>query len=273
MSFEALRWAKEVKLSPTQKLVLLLLADAHNAGKSWPSVATLARQSGLHRSSVLRAIGDLSKAGVLTVERRSGRSSIYRLHLDSTGSTARPVAQRDRSQSATGVVAQRDRTGSTARPRTIKNHKEPELPRTPAGAREAGGVDVGAARRGLDARLLERLQRRGGGSPLYLTSAERWTLDKAVEAGHLERLVEAVEQVDRIDNLKGWIRAVSSGARRPGRRGADVHADGTPRGHVFESQAAEQERRAISEEAERDGVSVEEVKARWSELDPGWVPA
>ena len=71
-----MEWAKKVtcgtggeRITPTEKLVLLLLADYTNAGTgdAWPTVATLAKFSGLCERSVRYALSGLKDKGLLSV--------------------------------------------------------------------------------------------------------------------------------------------------------------------------------------------------------------
>lgn len=84
MSFNAFRWAIKQQCPPFPKLVLLILADhANTDGQCWPSMATICIETGLSRSSAVRAINKLVKLGLI---RKSGRwiaheqtSNSYRL--------------------------------------------------------------------------------------------------------------------------------------------------------------------------------------------------
>ncbi|MGJ4843902.1 helix-turn-helix domain-containing protein [Leifsonia sp. Le1] len=71
MSFEAFRWAKSWGgLSTSRKFVLLMLADHYNeeAHRAWPSMQTLARETGMSRRSVVNCIATLEKEGLIEVE-------------------------------------------------------------------------------------------------------------------------------------------------------------------------------------------------------------
>jgi hypothetical protein len=86
-----------VRTEPSRKAVLISLADqANDDGICWPSVNTLAERTCLDERTVQRAIQDLQAEGHLTVQMRSGRSTIYRLHPrhDDTPGTVSPPAQR-----------------------------------------------------------------------------------------------------------------------------------------------------------------------------------
>ena len=65
MSVEATRYVYALRdISPSQKAVLVRLADhANDAGKAWPSVASLVRATGFCRRAVQKALRDLEKLG------------------------------------------------------------------------------------------------------------------------------------------------------------------------------------------------------------------
>lgn len=66
MSMEALNWAWGVACTPTQKLVLLCLADrADEEGVCWPSVNQTSIRCSLSRRAAQNAIKALSRAGVI----------------------------------------------------------------------------------------------------------------------------------------------------------------------------------------------------------------
>ena len=69
MSGYVVGWAfRQPDLTPTQKLVLVALADnAQDDGKAWPGKATIADKTELSRASVYRAIGALVEKGLMAV--------------------------------------------------------------------------------------------------------------------------------------------------------------------------------------------------------------
>jgi len=86
-----------VRTEPSRKAVLISLADqANDDGICWPSVSTMAERTCLDERTVQRAIQDLQAEGHLTVQMRSGRSTIYRLHPrhGDTPVTVSPSSQR-----------------------------------------------------------------------------------------------------------------------------------------------------------------------------------
>lgn len=57
-----------------------LAAHADRAGRCYPGIETLCRESGgKHRRTVERALGSLAQKGLIRIEHRLGRSSIYTL--------------------------------------------------------------------------------------------------------------------------------------------------------------------------------------------------
>lgn len=71
MSMDAYRWALTWgDLKSPQKFVLVMIADHYNddAHRAWPSVERLSHLTGLHRTSVLRAIGELEDKGLVLIE-------------------------------------------------------------------------------------------------------------------------------------------------------------------------------------------------------------
>jgi hypothetical protein len=72
---------RRVVVSPTHKFVLVCLADqANEQGYCWPAVCTIAEWTCLSDRTVQRAIRDLCAAGLLSVTKRSGRSTMYQVH-------------------------------------------------------------------------------------------------------------------------------------------------------------------------------------------------
>lgn len=80
MSLDATRWAWRQDVRPTQKLVLLSLADrAGENHECHPSIARLEADTGLYRETVMEAITDLESAGLLIVDRQLGKGNRYQL--------------------------------------------------------------------------------------------------------------------------------------------------------------------------------------------------
>lgn len=84
-------WAVKFELPVKQKIVLLMLANRTNSddGKCIPSMDRLARDCGMSKDSVKRAIKELSDAGLIeVVHRREGATMLsnqYRLKMGGVG--------------------------------------------------------------------------------------------------------------------------------------------------------------------------------------------
>ncbi|MFT4068949.1 helix-turn-helix domain-containing protein [Paraburkholderia sp.] len=73
MSFQAMTWAVEQELPALQKLVLLMLANCTNqhTGRCDPSHERLAKECGMSRDSVKRAISELAEKGLVEIRRQA----------------------------------------------------------------------------------------------------------------------------------------------------------------------------------------------------------
>ena len=70
MSMAAYKWAKTWELSSPQKFVLLMIADHYNEKdkRAWPSIETLASETGLDPRTVSRALRELETQGLIQTE-------------------------------------------------------------------------------------------------------------------------------------------------------------------------------------------------------------
>lgn len=94
MSFDALAWAGKCQPgNPARKLVLIALADRHNAESdlAYPSVPWLAEWTGLNRKTVIAALDTLEAQGLISDSgERVGKTKqikAYRLHLGTVPKT------------------------------------------------------------------------------------------------------------------------------------------------------------------------------------------
>ncbi len=94
MAWNVFNWAKAQKLPPTQKLVLLLLADhAHKDGsESRPGYAVLMRESGLSRGAIYNALQGLKRREMIQVlaypKGGHGCSTVWRCCLENASPPA-----------------------------------------------------------------------------------------------------------------------------------------------------------------------------------------
>ena len=96
MSVKAIAWAFEQELNPTNKLVLLSLANfANDKNLAWPSVQTVMKHTCLKRRAIYYALRDLEKMGLIFRGHRyrdsDGRqtSSAIRLNVSPLTAAAR----------------------------------------------------------------------------------------------------------------------------------------------------------------------------------------
>jgi hypothetical protein len=97
MSVRVMSAVWELNLPPSEKLVLLALADcANDEGVCWPSACTLARKSGQGERTVRRCVQSLISKGHLAQDLRSGTSPVYRVNPCHSGTPAKsaPLPQR-----------------------------------------------------------------------------------------------------------------------------------------------------------------------------------
>ena len=122
MSVRIMSLAWELPLSPTEKLVILALADcANDEGECWPSIATIARKSNLGERSVQRSIQALKDAGHLSRHEVAGKGCRYTIHPRhcDTPATKSPVPH------SRTAPPQWHPTPATVAPKPSLNHQEP----------------------------------------------------------------------------------------------------------------------------------------------------
>ena len=61
----AVSWSIGCELTPPERLVLFLIASADLGGGSYHKIETMARETGLHRTTVMRALVELQRAGII----------------------------------------------------------------------------------------------------------------------------------------------------------------------------------------------------------------
>ena len=83
MSARATFWAWEVDIPSSEKLVLLCLADCHNAdtGQCNPSVSYIAKKTSLDRKTVLKSLRSLNDREILSRAKVEGSSNQYFLSI------------------------------------------------------------------------------------------------------------------------------------------------------------------------------------------------
>lgn len=145
MSFQAMAWAVQHRLPVKEKITLLILANyaSNKDGDCYPSLGTLADDTGLSKDSVIRAIKELEDAGLLSVNRRQVEGvnlpNSYRLNLATSSQKLQGVVAGSGEGSRTqrgGVVAGCD---SNLSPEPVI---DPEKHKAPAAQRAGSTSDV-----------------------------------------------------------------------------------------------------------------------------------
>lgn len=72
-------WEQDIKTAPKKLALLQLANNANDDGKSWYSIAKMAKACGVGERTFQRQIQALEEDGLLHVERRNNRPSIYTL--------------------------------------------------------------------------------------------------------------------------------------------------------------------------------------------------
>jgi hypothetical protein len=92
MSFKAMTWAVNHELPAMQKIVLMVMANRFNekSNTCWPSLESIAKESGMDKRSVIRQIGKLENIGLIRVVKTRGNNGMnvanrYLLMLDVQG--------------------------------------------------------------------------------------------------------------------------------------------------------------------------------------------
>jgi DNA-binding transcriptional MocR family regulator len=78
MSWELMLAARHWDVTPTARHVAMVIAShANRAGLAWPSLETIATETGRSRRGVVYAVRELEDAGHVTVVARTGQASEY----------------------------------------------------------------------------------------------------------------------------------------------------------------------------------------------------
>ena len=119
MSAAATFWAWNQDVKSSHKLTLLALANCHNekSGRCNPSIATLAKMTGLNRKTILRSVAELKVLGLVVPTKKYGASNQHVLQTStnlgtgtenqenktSTKNGTKPVPKTDQSQKRTST--------------------------------------------------------------------------------------------------------------------------------------------------------------------------
>jgi len=176
------------------RLVLVALAERANGSfQCWPSIRTLVIATGLHRTTILRALRRLTALGEIVCQPRHRRSTIYRITLPGLSSGERLKADGTRKIR----VAESDAGGSGERLKVVaESDSEPvrEPVNEPGGRRRA--PEAAAGRPGLGQPPLTTWT----GGRVVPSAAEtsamlaRWDADEGLAGDASVRLLDLYEQ-------------------------------------------------------------------------------
>lgn len=130
MSHAATHWAMQTDApTPAAKLVLLILADAHNGhtGECFPSLARIIKATGYSESSVKYAVRDLEQAGLLSrasMTDESGRTKGVKYTLNITQERGQNVTPGGQETTGEGSECDPPR-GQNVTPHIDNREKEP----------------------------------------------------------------------------------------------------------------------------------------------------
>lgn len=133
MSIEALTWAWETEAVYRDKIVLLALSDyANHNWEAWPSHATLARKCGMSSRTIVRCLGSLEDAGLITKTTSTGTSNTYRIGPESPKRTSDQFSNTTANQTpppmptGQGTTANWSNTTANQTPKPYITIKEPK---------------------------------------------------------------------------------------------------------------------------------------------------
>ena len=114
MSFQAMAWAVDQLLPTREKFVLIILANyaSNDTWDCYPSLTTIASNTGMSRDTVMRAIKQLETMGAVSTIRRTSDGvnlpNIYRIHKSADLRGVVAVCDQGSSTVRLGVVAESD---------------------------------------------------------------------------------------------------------------------------------------------------------------------
>lgn len=99
-----LAWDTPIENAPLKLALLQLANNSDDSGFSYYSISRMAKACGMSERTFMRKIAELEKLGVLTVERRPNRPSLYKLIGDEMGVTLCHLQNFEVTESHLGVT-------------------------------------------------------------------------------------------------------------------------------------------------------------------------
>jgi len=124
--------ARMMHFSPSSVVVWLALANrANNAGKAFPSIDTLQKDTGLARATTIRALRELLEAGEIAKSPRRGRGKVCICYTFRGSSGFEPVQELNQFNGCTTEVVQElNRDGSNSELQAVQNLNPNQTNRT-----------------------------------------------------------------------------------------------------------------------------------------------
>lgn len=124
-----LAWDTPIENAPLKLALLQLANNSDDNGFSYYSISRMAKACGMSERTFMRKIAELEKMGVLTVERRPNRPSLYKLIGDEMGVTLCHLQTLEVTESHQGVteshpVGDRESHDPNSYPNTNPNSKD-----------------------------------------------------------------------------------------------------------------------------------------------------
>lgn len=127
MSVRVISWAWDQHTTPTEKLVLVCLADhANDSGYCFPSIPGVVEKTGLSKSSVIRSLETLETCGLISRERsKGGRGCKSSYQLSTPKHSQSETVSHRNGFTVTSKQSHSETKQSHSGTRTVKNRKEP----------------------------------------------------------------------------------------------------------------------------------------------------
>lgn len=109
--------------APARAVLLQLAVHADSSGTAWPGNGRLARLTGLAERTIRRAAAELSRSGLVRLDQRSGRATVWTFPVALTPVTVTGVDNTRAPVTVTGV--------DNARPRSHSPRPRSQSPGTP----------------------------------------------------------------------------------------------------------------------------------------------
>jgi uncharacterized phage protein (TIGR02220 family) len=191
MSIHAMNWAWGHTLPPTEKLVLLAIADrANDDGICWPGQASLAKKVGVTDRTIRTACLSLQERGLLSIAHRHGegrQTNIYTLHMSQPENISAIANRKSTTANRKSVQANRKSTTANRKQASANTSEETSVVIHQKETREGSPSSHAAA-------VFDYWQERTGHHQAILTDKRLKAIKGRLKQGYsVERLKAAVD--------------------------------------------------------------------------------